>query len=257
MKLSHLSIATLLSVVAVGAFAQAKAPEPDYTLSFNVGGFTDYRYRGISQTRYKPAVQGGLDFAHKSGFYAGAWASNIKWIKDNGVSGGIEVDLYGGYKGEITKDIAFDIGALQYAYVGNDLKKTGIYADANTTELYGAVTMGPVTAKYSHALTRLFGSYGSKGAGYFDLSANFDVGNGLTVTPHIGYQSVGSTAKKIYGADLSYADYSLTVAKDFGNGLVGSIAVVGTDASKVFYTSAANGKFLGKTSAVVGLKYSF
>ena len=61
------------------AFAQTKAPEPDYTLSFNVGAVTDYRYRGISQSRLDPALQGGADFAHKSGFYVGTWASTIKW----------------------------------------------------------------------------------------------------------------------------------------------------------------------------------
>ena len=77
-----LKSAVLLSTLALsaGAFAQTKAPEPDYTLSFNAGVVTDYRYRGISQTRLKPAVQGGLDFAHKSGFYLGAWASTIKSV---------------------------------------------------------------------------------------------------------------------------------------------------------------------------------
>src|SRR6478672_1722854 len=68
------------------AFAQtatpAPAPEPDYTLAANVGAVTDYRFRGISQTSKKPAIQGGLDFAHKSGAYLGAWASNVRWVKD-------------------------------------------------------------------------------------------------------------------------------------------------------------------------------
>lgn len=266
MKLSSISIAVLLSVVSVGAFAQTKAPEPDYTLSFNAGVVTDYRYRGISQSRLKPAVQGGVDFAHKSGFYLGAWASTIKWIGDydspfGKVDGSVELDLYGGYKGSISKDLGFDVGMLRYEYVGNSLKNTlggGVYANANTTEIYGALTYGPVTAKYSHSIGKtLFGAIDSKGAGYLDLTANFDLGDGWAVVPHIGRQSVSSKATAFYGTPLSYTDYSVTLTKDFGNGLVGSAALVGTNADKVYYASPVNGKFLGKGGLVLGVKYNF
>jgi uncharacterized protein (TIGR02001 family) len=96
----------LVSALALSgaAFAQTKAPEPDYTLSYNVGAVTEYRYRGISQSGKKPALQGGVDFAHKSGLYLGAWGSTITWIKDSAAApasakGPLEVDLYGGYKG--------------------------------------------------------------------------------------------------------------------------------------------------------------
>ena len=102
MKLkSTLAIATLLTGTAV--MAQTKAPEPDYTLSYNVGAVSDYRFRGMAQTSFNPAVQGGIDFSHKSGLYLGAWASNVSWVKDlNGASAGnMELDLYGGYKGSI------------------------------------------------------------------------------------------------------------------------------------------------------------
>ena len=68
-----LKLAVLLSSLAVSgaAMAQAKAPEPDYSFSYNVGLVSDYRYRGISQSRLRPALQGGVDFSHKSGFYLG------------------------------------------------------------------------------------------------------------------------------------------------------------------------------------------
>jgi uncharacterized protein (TIGR02001 family) len=260
MKLTKLSIALLLSAVSAGAFAQAKPAEPDYTLSFNAGVVTDYRYRGISQTRYQPAVQGGVDFAHKSGVYLGAWGSTIKWIKDYSVNGSVELDLYGGYKGSLTKDVSFDVGVLHYAYVGNKLSTVaggGVFANADTTELYGALTYGPVTAKYSRSVGRLFGSLGTKGSGYFDVTGNFDLGNGFSVAPHIGYTSVSKNAVGFYGDDLSYTDYSVTLAKDFGSGLVGTVAVVGTDASKIFYTSGKNLKYLGKAGVVVGIKYNF
>ena len=233
------------------AFAQTKPPEPDYTLSYNVGVVSDYRYRGISQSRFKPALQGGIDFAHKSGFYLGTWGSTIKWIKDAGATkGSFELDLYGGYKGEIMKDLAFDVGYLRYQYVRNNLGNVPGLANANTDELYGALTYGMFTAKYSHSLSNLFGNPNSKGSGYLDLSANVDLGNGWSVVPHIGHQKVRHLGI------ASYTDYSVTVGKDMGSGFSLSAAVVGTDAERSFYFTPS-GKFTGRTGLVVGAKYSF
>ena len=242
----------LLSTLALSsaAFAQTKAPEPDYTLSFNAGAVTDYRYRGISQTRLKPAAQGGLDFAHKSGFYLGAWASTIKWIEDSGATDGkVELDLYGGYKGELAKDLTYDVGVLRYEYVGNELGSVSGYANANTTELYGALTYGVVTAKYSQSLSNLFGNINSKNSQYLDLSATFDLGSGMTFTPHVGRQLVNNNPNS------NYTDYSITLAKDLGNGLSASAMLVDTNAKSSSYTWG--GKYVGKSGAVVGLKYSF
>jgi uncharacterized protein (TIGR02001 family) len=115
--------------------------------------------------------------------------------------------------------------------------------------VYGAVTYGVVTAKYSHAISNLFGNPNSKNSYYLDLSANFDMGNGFTLVPHYGYQKV----KNVVNA--SYSDYALTLNKDLGNGLSASAAVVGTNANKPFYTLVD--KFNGKSGVVVGLKYSF
>jgi uncharacterized protein (TIGR02001 family) len=237
----------LLSTLALsgGVFAQAAAPaapEPDYTLSFNVGAVTDYRYRGISQTRKKPALQGGADFSHKSGFYLGTWLSTIKWIKDGGGDAPIEWDIYGGYKGT-AGPIGYDVGLLRYQYPSHDLA-----ISPNTTELYIAGTYGPATLKYSHATTNLFGFADSKRSGYLDLSATFDLGNGWSITPHIGHQKVRNNSP------FSYTDYSLTVGKDLGNGLSASAALIGTDNDNYI---GPNGKNLGNGTVVLGVKYAF
>lgn len=208
-------------------------------VSFNIGATTDYRYRGISQTRLEPAVQGGVDYS-QGGFYVGAWASTIKWIKDVGGDSDIEIDLYGGYKGSISKDLGFDVGVLTYQYPSNKLNPS-----ANTTELYGALTYGPATLKYSHSVTNLFGVADSKNSGYVDLSASFDV-SGITVAPHIGYQRVANNG------DFSYTDYSLTVSKDFSGFLV-SGALVGADLD----VRGPNNKRLDKAGLVVSVKYTF
>ncbi len=77
------------------ATARAK-PEPEFTLSGNVTIGSDYRFRGFTQTDYQPTIQGGVDFAHKSGFYLGNWNSNVSSTLYNGAP--IEMDFYGGYK---------------------------------------------------------------------------------------------------------------------------------------------------------------
>ncbi len=239
MKKTLLAVSCTVALGALPTLAQAD-------LAFNAGVFSDYRYRGISQTRLKPAVQAGVDFS-QSGFYLGAWASSIKWVKDLGGDASVELDLYGGYKGDIVKDsLSYDVGVLRYQYPKNKLNPS-----ANTTEVYGALTFGPATAKYSHATTNTFGVPDSKNSYYLDVSATFDVG-GISVVPHVGYQKF----KGPLAADATYTDYSLTLSKDF-SGLVVSLALVDTNAKKAFYTSPVGGKELGKAGAVVGLKYNF
>ena len=244
-------------VLSGGAFAQDKPPEPDYTLSYNVAAVTDYRFRGISQTSKKPAVQGGIDFAHKSGFYLGTFVSNVRWIKDfNGATkGSYEVDLYGGYKGEIMKDLTYDVGLITYRYPGNNsgaagTPGAGLYTKADTNEFYGALTYTLYTAKYSRSFGDFLGNPGSSGSDYLELAAAFDLGSGYSLTPHIGHQRVKNTA------NANYTDYSLTVAKDFGNGLSASAAAIGSDSKRVFYTDL-NGKYIGNSTIVLGVKYSF
>jgi uncharacterized protein (TIGR02001 family) len=240
MKNAILSLATVVAVTALPSVAQAE-------LAFNVGAVTDYRYRGISQTRLNPAVQGGIDYSI-GGFYVGAWASSIKWIKDAGGDAPGEYDFYGGYKGEIAKGVGFDVGVLRYQYFSHDLA-----VSPNTTELYGSLTFGPATLKYSHAVTNLFGFSDSKNSSYIDLSAGFDVGAGVTLTPHIGYQKVKNNS------DFSYTDYAITASKDF-SGLTVSLGAVYADVKKPGGTPAyigPNGKNLGKAGVVLGVKYAF
>src|SRR5712691_8225367 len=98
MKKILLALAAVATITAMPVVVHAEDANP---LSFNASLTTDYRYRGISQTRLQPALQGGADYAFPNGFYVGTWASTIKWIKDFGGGANIEWDIYGGYKGEI------------------------------------------------------------------------------------------------------------------------------------------------------------
>lgn len=268
MSIKSMSLLAAASLLSVAAVAQTKAPEPNYTLSYNVGVTTDYRFRGLTQTNYTPALQGGADFAHKSGFYAGVWGSNVSWVKQfNGATqGDFEIDLYAGYKGAIAAGFGFDVGLIGYIYPGNNSGGFGTpsnpapagpatAADANTTEVYAALTYSVATLKYSHSTGNFLGFLNSSGSNYLDLSATFDLGGGFSLTPHIGRQTVKGQAGNLG----DYTDYSLSVAKDFGNGLSASLAVYGTDANQGFYANSFNGAtgFIGKSGAALGLKYSF
>jgi uncharacterized protein (TIGR02001 family) len=243
MKTRLTAIAGAVLITALPSIAIAQ----DSPLSFNVSVTSDYRYRGISQTRVRPALQGGVDYALPGGFYIGAWASTIQWIKDFGGDSRVEIDLYGGYKGEITEGLSYDVGVLTYQYPSNKLNPS-----ANTTELYGALTYGPATLKYSHAVTNTFGNPDSKNSFYLDASASFPVGGGVTVTPHLGYQKI----KGPFSDVGTYFDYSVAAAIDVaGFGL--SAAIVGTDADKAFYSSPKTGKELGKPGLVLTVKKTF
>ena len=232
--------------------APAAAPEPASSLTFNVGVVSDYRFRSVSQTSFKPALQVGVDFAHKSGLYVGAWGSNINWIKDyiGATDGSLEVDVYGGYKGEIAKDFSFDVGVITYQYPNNTADRVTV--NANTTEVYGALTFGIVTAKYSQSTGNFIANPDSKGSYYVELAAAFDLGGGFSLTPHVGRQSIPNQT----GSAGDYTDYSLTVGKDFGNGLTASLAAMTTDAKDSFYKVSGFDN-LGKNAVTVGLKYTF
>jgi uncharacterized protein (TIGR02001 family) len=271
------------SLLATAAFAQtapaAEAPEAS-PITANVTVVNDYRYRGISQSNFKPAIQGGFDYAHESGFYIGNWNSSISWISDamnnsylqtnNQISSSIEMDFYAGIKKElIGEGFASDLGILQYYY-----PTTGIpngFVNPNTTELYVAqnFTFGPVTGfgKFSYALTDTFGNYNSKGSYYPDLTVNYDTGFwGVTANAHIGYQYIAgkySPTSSLSNNNLSgYTDWKAGFTKDFGGGLSGAIAYVGTNAKTSYqgvYSTymSPQGKNLGKSGGLISLTKTF
>ncbi|MDP9044122.1 MAG: TorF family putative porin [Pseudomonadota bacterium] len=258
------TIALTFLLATTAALAEDKSPEPDYSVAYNIGAVSDYRVRGIAQTDFRPAVQAGIDFAHKSGFYLGTFASNVNWVKDfNGATkGNVEVDLYGGFKDAITSDISFDTGVIRYEYVGNNsgadgTPGAGAFANASTTEVYLMLTYKIVNLKYNRSVGNFLGNLNSSGSQYFDLNAGFDLGNSFTLTPHIGHQMIPNQGDS--GNLGDYTDYSLALAKDFGNGVVVTATVLGTNTKKgagTFYRDMGN-RDLGKSTATLGVKYTF
>lgn len=245
--------AALLASFAAGAFAQEASP-----LTGNLSVTTDYRFRGISQTFRDPALQGGFDYSHPSGFYLGNWNSNVSGVQyPNGSS--LEMDFYGGYKFAIAPDVTADIGLLYYYYPGS---RYGNGEKFNNGEIYFGATYKWFSAKYFYGVTDFFGvnsgtgyaaNGDSKGSGYLDLNASFEVAPKTTLMLHAGRQTV-----KNYGR-LNYNDYKIGVAYDVGFGVF-NLAVVGTDADSGLYT-VTNGRGksedLGDTGAVLTFTKTF
>jgi uncharacterized protein (TIGR02001 family) len=255
---------TLLAAAVAGVFslpaavlaadaAPAAAPASPHTFTGNVGVVNDYVFRGLTQTNGKPAIQGGFDYSHASGFYAGTWLSNISWFTDQNagvksapqalssptaaqntppfqtsyVTGksnqaSLELDLYGGYKGAFAGDWTYDIGLIRYQYPGT-YENLGAYRNPGTTEVYGAIGYKWLTLKYSKAIsTYTFGVNEGKGADYIDLSAAVPLDEGLNLQFHVGHQRYPSNSNLGYyttsGGNnglFSYTDYKLGLTKDY------------------------------------------
>lgn len=249
MRKSLLALAVLGTLNSGLTYAEEAAPaakeeKPSYTLAYNVGLFSQYIFRGLTQTDSSPALQGGVDFTHDSGFYVGAWGSNVSWPTDAigeadsgskyySSGGSLEIDVYGGYRTELGKTgISLDVGLLQYYYPG---RKVSGGPGLNTTEAYGALSYGWLQAKYSQVISNDawgFGTYKSDGEKlgnnadgtyYAELNATIPVGeliktpylSGVTAMAHYGRQEFDGKANE----HASYSDYKLGVQKAFDNGV--------------------------------------
>jgi len=248
-----------LLVVALASAFSVSALADDMTFSSNVSLVSDYLYRGISQTGANPALQGGFDLSHSSGFYAGAWGSSISWLSDAGVNGttsgisnsGLELDTYAGYKGT-AGDIGYDVGYLRYNYPGT---YSGGAVKADTDEIYAALSYSILTAKLSYSLGDTFGIAQTAGTTYAELNASYALADtGITLAGHIGAQTFtgsGADSLKAAGTDPTYSDYKLSASKDFSGYVVG-LALSGTSSVSSWYTNMQGIK-TGKGTAVLSL----
>jgi uncharacterized protein (TIGR02001 family) len=222
------------------AAAPAAAPPSDHTFTGNMALVSDYRFRGITQTFEKPALQGGFDYSHSSGIYLGNWNSNIS--SGAGFPGGnLEMDFYGGWK-KSWGDWGLDLGAIYYFYPGTSASstnpsvapfsptnvtvgRTGTIVHSGSvdnTELYIGGSWKFISLKYFHAMSDYFAVPGTKNSSYWDLSANYDLGGGWAIQGHIGSLNF----KNQQNGD--YTDWKIGVTKDLGGWILGA-AYIDTD----------------------------
>ena len=232
----------IAAAAALPGLAAAQASSP-HTVAGNMGIFSDYRFRGISQTFLEPAIQGGIDYSHSSGFYLGNWNSNVSGLSYT--DGTIEMDIYGGYKfpaGPVT----LDVGLLQYLYPG--AKLAGVKYD--TLEAYIGASWKWFTLKYSVTLDDYFGAANSDGSGYLDLSASYEIAHKLNLVAHYGNQTVENNS----AAD--YEDYKIGLTYDL-NGWVLGLAYIDTDITLNAMNAAGKTEDLAEDTVVFSVSRSF
>ena len=253
-----LALSCLATAPALYA-ADAPAPAPDYTVTANVGLFSQYIFRGLTQTNEKPALQGGFDYSHSSGFYLGYWGSNISWISDfaPGTSASLESDFYGGYK-KSWDDWSLDVGLLRYQYFGSYLSGA---IKPDTTEIYVAGGWKTVSLKYSHSLGDTFGVCSASGTYYLDLTGTYPIGD-FYVLGHAGKQKYKGTCTGVNNDVASYNDYKVEGGWSFAKDWTLAVGYSTTDAddggkTQAFYTPASTNKFIGDSFGYVYVKKTF
>jgi uncharacterized protein (TIGR02001 family) len=229
--------------------ASVPAAAPASPVTANLGLFTQYIFRGISQTDKKPALQGGFDYAHESGFYVGVWGSNISWISDAApaVSASIELDLYGGYKKTIG-DFSYDIGYLRYQYPGS---YPAGFVKPHTDELYAQGGWKFFTLKYSHSLGDTFGIADAKNSYYLDLTGTVPLNDQISLSAHIGRQKFDGASNGVSNNFYSYTDYKVEGTYALGKEWALGAGYTNSNARRDAYTNV-HGTFLGD-----GMGYAF
>ena len=207
--LTSLSCALLLSGVAASATAS------DWKLSGNVALTSNYVFRGFTQTTEDPAIQGGFDLNHTSGFFAGVWASNV----DETIGGGanIELDGYLGWTGDLTGDgLELTLQALYYGYPGHNAG-----TDFETTEVSAYLAKDFGAAAVNAGVNYSDDYFGGDEVVYWDLNLDIPAGP-VTVGLHAGATEYDNAA----GDD--YTDYGISFSGSAG-GVDLSLAFTQTD----------------------------
>jgi len=274
--MKKLILASAMAAAFTGGFAQAEeAAKSDHVISYNVGATSDYVFRGISQSRNRPAFNGGVDYAHApTGIYAGTWVSTISWVDDSYPASSTsnsssrprtpyEQDFYAGIKLGDTAGLNFDVGTIYYYYPRNKLHTSlgTVGLKANTNEVYGKIAYGPVYFKASYAIGDAIWVSNKAGSYYLDLGADVPVMEGLTVNAHVGRFVFKQDGTILADSRYDYSDWKIGLTKDFGSGLSVSIAATGTNAKNTFNGSNVwnfNGTgYLGGTKGIVAVTKTF
>ncbi|RBP51436.1 TorF family putative porin [Arenicella xantha] len=162
-----------LKAVSASILAAAiLAPTAQAEISANVALTSDYVWRGISQNQEDPAIQGGFDYAHDSGFYIGTWGSNVNF---GGAS--TELDVYAGWSTELESGVGLDFGIIEYTYHGSD-----VASDLNFTEYYAGISYAGFGALYS---------VGDELDDQWEISYGYDFENGLSLAAAYGDYTLG------------------------------------------------------------------
>ena len=216
---------------AASPVVAAPAPTPAFTITGSAGVWSQYRFRGISQSDNRPVVQGSFTVTHSSGFYASVWGSSAS-ANDAVNLGGTEIDVYGGYAHALgSSGVTADAGVYGYLYPGSR-KAVGI--SENYYEVYAdlAKPFGPVTTKVGI-------NYAPKQAYFrnfatptrYNVYGYGELGFAPANTPFLVHSHLGHTAGGLDFAGHSYLDYTVGASYKW-KALLFDLSLVGTDLSR-------------------------
>lgn len=272
-----LSLVLLTMLLAITANAEEVAPP--YTLSGTVSLVSEYMSRGMHMNWDNPALQGSVDFVHSSGWYASLWGSQVddKYY----ANGSTEIDVLAGFRGAIDKHWGYDVGIGAYFYPGANWGKlkpspwpSGRY---DTVEATFAINYDWVSVKYSHTLTDYYGyddqtvplmaynsgvvggvksGHDTKGSGYLEANANYDLGSGYLLGLHAAYQHVSHSKR------LDYSDYRVGLTKSLPHGWSAALNYTTTHNAEIydkFLSATGNGQTMdiGGSAWVLGVTKAF
>jgi len=194
-----------IPAIAFGLVALTGTANAQFSSAWTLA--SDYDYRGITQSDENPALQISLDYSHASGWYLGAWASNVKF---QGYDGRLELDLAGGFTGTTQGGLEWDAGLMWYTYPGSAATESQAGL-ADFPEVYFALGRGPVRGRirYSHD----FSGTGETGL-YVEVNTKFRLPSHFCVLAHVGHSS-GRAIDRLYQA--AYVDYSAGIGYSAGN----------------------------------------
>ena len=241
-------------ILAIVAMALITATTAQAQVTGNLGLTSDYRFRGISQSQNAPAVQGGVDYSHSSGFYVGNWNSSVSsQLYTQG--SGVESDLYAGWKKDIYKGLTLDVGSYNYFYPRAKVAGTG--SNFDTYEGFVGLGYGPVAVKYNRTLGNgYFGTANAQGTQYYQA----DVAYPLTVIglskasflAHAGHTNVANSTT------LDYSDYNVGLGYDLEGWNLAAKYYTNTSMTSSFQTAnTVSGQKLYKNAGVFSVSKSF
>ncbi len=212
------------AMVATPALAQDEAAS-DISVSGNASVVSEYRFRGIGLSGGDIAIQGGIDVGHSSGFYLGTWGSSLADCGGAAVCyGAAELDVYGGWTGEIASGLTADVGVIYYAYP-NSSAGAYDYVEFKAGLGFG---LGPVSAKATVFYAPDQKSLGDTDNLYLsgDLSAGIP-GTPISVSAHVGYTDGFLT----FTNDGKALDWSLGASLALGEKITLGVSYIGVEGS--------------------------
>ncbi|EMR14016.1 hypothetical protein MPL1_01921 [Methylophaga lonarensis MPL] len=229
-KLSALCFAAAITLASNAALAW-QSEDGQHAVKANALLGSDYVFRGVSQTENKPAIQGGVDYEHVTGFYVGTWASNVNFGNENDAS--IEMNIYGGLANEFgNTGIRYDLGVVRYIYSGE--------SSLNFNELYGSLGYSFFTFAVAHS-NDIFNT-GERGT-YYNLAFDYELPMGVAFTAAYGYSRFNNKVNGP-GEPNSYKDYLIGVSKEFvGLDWALNWTTTDSDGKKLFDSRYADNRF--------------